>query len=276
MFNQVGGAAAEVLLKFCVVFVIAICSFAVGTFAGKKFTEDQHRLTSLETENIDRDTASVEHLEVKPENALSDEDLKSLTEEFSHEDAKKIAETVTDKHQEAEALAQQALEKLDHDMAAIEKAQQIRHKTKTVAREPQAEQANKHVATNTHKTAEKKVDHTTMVAERIATNQQHVVVTPKKEVSRIPASYPSLQASSALGKYTVQVASYKSEEEAKSFAEDLTKKGLAAYYVKAELKGQTWYRVSVGSFAGQDEANKHLQTIYQEAKLKGFVTRISQ
>ncbi|MCB0347737.1 MAG: SPOR domain-containing protein [Bdellovibrionales bacterium] len=270
MFNQVGGAAAEVLLKFCVVFVIAICSFAVGTFAGKKFTEDQYRLSTLETEHVDRDTASVGHLDTKPENALSEEDLQSLTEEFSNEDAKKIAETVTDKHKDAEALAEQALEKLDEEMKALEK-------TKSAHAEPRKPQAEHgHAEKAEHAQAAKTVDHTTMVAERIATNQQHVVVAPKKEVSRIPASYPSLQAASSLGKFTVQVASYKSEDEAKAFADDLTKKGLAAYYVKAELKGQTWYRVSIGSFTGQDEANKHLQKIYQDAKLKGFVTRISQ
>lgn len=265
MFNQVGGAAAEVLLKFCVVFVIALCSFAVGTFAGKKFTEDQHRLASLESENTDREVASVAALDTKPTNALSDEDLKSLTEEFSQEGVAKIEHAVGDTHKEAEALAQQALEKLDAEMKQIEKTKEMAQPTdkSAAARQPQQEQV-------------KKVDQTTLVAERIATNQEKILTVPKKEVSRIPASLPTLAAASAAGKYTVQVASYKSEDEAKVFAEDLVKKGFAAYYVKAALKGQTWFRVSIGSFSGQEEANKHLQKVYSEAKLKGFVTKIAQ
>lgn len=259
MFNQVGGAAAEVLLKFCVVFVIALSSFAVGTFAGKKFTEDQVRLSAIDIESADRGLASVAKLDVKPSDVLSEEDLKSLTEEFSHEGAQQIQANVSDKQKEAEALAQQALEKLDHEMKVIDKVQKSMETT--------SPQANA-------QPSEKKLDQTTLVAERIATNQDKIVVAPKKEVSRIPASYPAI--GSSVGKYTVQVASYKSEAEAKAFAEDLVKKGLTAYYVKAELKGQPWYRVSIGSFNGQDEANKYLQKIYQEAKLKGFVTRIAQ
>jgi cell division protein FtsN len=266
MFNQVGGAAAEVLLKFCVVFVIALCSFAVGTFAGKKFTEDQHRLSSLEAENADREVASVGDLEVKPENALSDADLKSLTEEFSSEGAKNIEATVSDSHKEAEALAEQALQKLDEEMKHIDKTKNSVNNDKSAElRQPQAAGA-----------AVKTVDHTTLVAERIANNQDKVIVIPKKEVSRVPSSLPTIAASSAMGKFTVQVASYKTELEAKAFTEDLVKKGLAAYFIKAELKGQTWYRVSIGSFAGQEEANSHLQKIYKEAKLKGFVTKITQ
>lgn len=268
MFNQVGGAAAEVLLKFCVVFVIALCSFAVGTFAGKKFTEDQHRLSSLESENADREVASVGDLDVKPTNALSDADLKSLTEEFSQDEAKNIEAAVGDKHKEAEALAQQALEKLDEEMKTIEKTKDAAHNN-VDTRQPLA-------AVSATKTLEKNVDHTTLVAQRVAANQAQVISIPKKEVSRLPSSLPVIAASSAAGKFTVQVASYKTEAEAKAFTEDLVKKGLEAYYIKAELKGQTWFRVSIGSYTGQEEANSQLQKIYKEAKLKGFVTKIAQ
>jgi cell division septation protein DedD len=272
MLNQVGGAAAEVLLKFCVVFVIALCSFAVGTFAGKKFTEDQYRLSSLESgHHGDREMASVAKVEEKPDNVLSEEDLKSLTEEFSHDDAKKIEASIGDKQKEAEALAQQALDKLEEEMKVMDKKDAHHDATAKGAEVRQPQTMHLEAKLQPH---EKKLDHTTLVAERIATNQEKVVVAPKKEVSRIPSSLPVMQAATALGKYTVQVGAYKSEEEAKILADDLMKKGLPAYYVKAELKGQTWYRVSVGTFADQDEANKNVQKVYQEAKLKGFVTKI--
>lgn len=267
MKNEVGGAAAEVLLKFTMVFVIAICAFAVGTFAGKKFTEDQHRLSMLDQNNEtsgDRGTASIAPLEVKPSNRLTEEDIRNLTEEFSIAESREIEAALNNEQAQAEALAQKALEQLEKDMKKIEAQKKAKPESSARAlASPEISKKNKQAA-----------DVSTLVAERLVVNEDKVVVAPTQAERRQPASLPAVQAASAVGKFTVQLASYRTEDEAVRFAEELKSKGYTAFYLEAQVNGQTWYRVSVGMFATQTSANEFMQELYQEAKLKGFVTRV--
>ncbi len=57
------------------------------------------------------------------------------------------------------------------------------------------------------------------------------------------------------GKFTVQVASYREEEDARELAAGLTRKGYRAFVTAAEVPGKgTWYRVRVGRFGTRKEA----------------------
>ncbi len=88
-------------------------------------------------------------------------------------------------------------------------------------------------------------------AERVASGQ---APTAKKPVDpRAPQRLPDAVGSTQVA-YTVQVASYPNQEEALKHANDLVKKGYPAFHVPAEIKGKTWYRVSVGSFKNSSEA----------------------
>jgi len=107
----------------------------------------------------------------------------------------------------------------------------------------------KHAKTDSHKSMKK---------DGPATAALHVIndESPTKDhkKTRTPTSILPSVASSAIGKYTVQVASYATETEAKSHAADLKGKGFSAFYIPATIKGKTWYRVSVGLFINHRSA----------------------
>jgi cell division septation protein DedD len=82
-------------------------------------------------------------------------------------------------------------------------------------------------------------------------------------------------ASTSIGKYTVQVASYPDETEAKKHASSLEGKGFSAFYIPAKVKGNTWYRVSVGLFNNQSTANSFRKDLMKQADIKSaIVTKI--
>lgn len=60
------------------------------------------------------------------------------------------------------------------------------------------------------------------------------------------------------GKYTIQIGSFKTEEEAKETAENLISKGYPAFETTAHIPGKgTWYRVRIGTFKTINEAKTY-------------------
>lgn len=98
---------------------------------------------------------------------------------------------------------------------------------------------------------------------------------PREE--RLPSSLPKDVAQFAVGKFTVQVAAYPLEAEAQRMASDLREKGYSAFYVPANVKGQVFYRVSVGQFATQKEAQTYRTDFLAKSKIgSAIVQRISE
>ena len=65
----------------------------------------------------------------------------------------------------------------------------------------------------------------------------------------------------AHGAYTIQVASYKTLDDALAQMVILDKKGIAAYRASVKIKGKTWYRVRVGTFADYKGARARLEKL---------------
>lgn len=267
--NERGGAKTDTLIKLVLIFFISLLSFSVGTFVGKQFSDSQHRLASLggkghgDHDSADRDTASIPpgHTEVKPEDALTDDDINKLSEEFADNDhGSKVKDLVAktghddhghdkghhdsakDSHAEAKgakAPVKPAHTKDDHGHSAEAKGH---------------DKAEKHGHSN-------KADHDS-AAHRVAEGKTPVAPVKATE-SRVPSSLPSAVAGSSVGKFTVQVSSYKTEEEARKAAEALKAKGLSAFYVSADVSGTQWYRVSVGTFASRQEAVQYRSTLLE-------------
>jgi septal ring-binding cell division protein DamX len=100
---------------------------------------------------------------------------------------------------------------------------------------------------------------------------------PKAPVSRMPTNYPKEQLGSAIGKYTVQLSSHPTEDEAKAKAKEYRDKGYSAFYVPAPIKGKTWYRVSVGQFTTADEAKKYKSSLSKDSVFaSAIVQKITQ
>jgi hypothetical protein len=75
------GSKTDVVVKLVLVFFIALLSFSIGTFVGKKFSDNQHKMATLEPghvgeESQDRGIASVspEASDMKPGKALTDDE----------------------------------------------------------------------------------------------------------------------------------------------------------------------------------------------------------
>lgn len=66
--------------------------------------------------------------------------------------------------------------------------------------------------------------------------------------------------SSMSGKYTIQLGSYNSAEDAKQFAEGFTVRGYSPIINEVKIQGKgTWYRVSLGLFSNLEEAKAYIK-----------------
>jgi len=77
--------------------------------------------------------------------------------------------------------------------------------------------------------------------------------------------------------YTVQVAAYRTEEEAQEHVQSLVDKGFPAFLFKKDLKGERWFRVNIGSFKTKREALKYEKALKKQTWIKkSFIRRISR
>ena len=81
------------IIELTLVFFISLFSFSIGTFVGKKYSDNQHRLSQLEpTKNETAESAQINpevghSPEVVTEDTLSDADVAQLAEEFSTDES---------------------------------------------------------------------------------------------------------------------------------------------------------------------------------------------
>lgn len=254
----------DVVMKLVLVFFISLLSFSVGTFVGKKFSDNQYKLSKFEPNkqkenlkqeieeehamDIDRSASEESHRDpssvppdatsIKPSSPINQNDIAKLAEEFVKDDGTLMQKST--QHQETEKKTS---------------ALPVYQETHTVVKSP---------ITDPSVAAQNKLGIAPLdPADRIANNlpPEPIIIEPASD-DRIPSSLPRELASSPLGKFTVQIASFPSETEAQKKASELKSKGYAAFYIKAKVKdtkGNTekiWYRVSVGLFTTSKDADK--------------------
>lgn len=246
------------VVKLAIVFFISLLSFSVGTFVGKKYSDNQHQMAALEPQENsthgEREVASVgEHDGEKKDTAMTDEEIAKLAQEFVAD------ETATEKsaagHGDAKAEGHGEAAAENEKFAASEPAMTATHD------EEPTNPAKKSGVEKAHGATEKPVSKSTV----------------SDSSERVPSSLPKNVAQYAVGKFTVQIASYADEAEAQKTASDLKNKGYSAFYVPASINGKTWYRVSVGQFATQKEAQSYRSEFISSSKLStAIVQKISQ
>lgn len=222
-------AKTDVVVKLVLVFFISLLSFSIGTFVGKKFSDNQYRLAQLEPTTEDRGIASIpkDTLEVKPSDTLTDEEIAKLAEEF-----------VT-----------------DDESPVMEKAPEP--STETVAEV--AESSKPEVLPAAQAVAAGKAPSATAKSET--------------QAAQIPTSLPRQIASSPAGKYTVQVAAYAEEKEAQILSANLKSKGYSAFYVPANVKGRTWYRVGIGLFNSTQDAQSYRKDLLGKSVVSSAIVQ---
>lgn len=233
------GSKTDVVVKLVLVFFVCLLSFSIGTFVGKKFSDNQHKIAKFEPEAAERSVAS--EGDEKSRAAMSDEEFAKLAEEFVADDEKQAGnETAKDR---APAKAD------EHAKDAMVKP--------ATADKPDAKSPPM------------------KVAEKVALNQKPEVKAAAAATTeeRIPKSLPVEIGASAIGKYTVQVGSYANEEEAKKRTEAFKEQTFSAFYVEANINGKSWYRVSLGLFNTQKDAENYMKDLLERKKVASAIVQ---
>ena len=80
-----------------------------------------------------------------------------------------------------------------------------------------------------------------------------------------------------VGRFTINVASFKKKVRAERFMEKLNKKGYKAFVAEASIpKKGTWYRVSVGRFPSRGEAEALARALKEKEGLDSFVRELKE
>ena len=289
--SENGSSKADTLIKVVLVFFISLLSFSVGTFVGHQFSKSEQRRMALEGEyKAERGVASVDGSanEVDDEK-ISEKEVESLTEEFVNKEKAGVKEPVDDtksevgehsEHKEdskAEANGYKVyprVKKGDEKSVTVEK-----HAAPTAKHDTHAHQADHagYAKPEAHaapakapgKAAPNK-DGATEAADKVSKGE---APTDGKKEARKPSSALPAVASSAIGKYTVQVASYAEENEAKTHAATLKGKGWSAFYVPATVQGRTWYRVSVGIYDSSKAATEARSQFMKDTSSKSALVQ---
>ncbi len=230
------------MLKLALVFFISLLSFSIGTYVGKKYSDNQYKLSQLEpnkkeslahTTEFATNSESEEHGEAKHETKhegdsqnLTDSEVAKIAEEFASEPAAEAA----------------------HDEKVIQTTDGDEREIKTIADKP---------AVHTAKAMPAK----TTTVTRPATERVPSSLPPAKDVT--PAHF------------TVQIGSFPTETDAQKMTKDLLGKGIKTSYVPAQVNGQTYYRVNVGLFGSAKEATDYKKEFLEKTKMSSaFVQKV--
>lgn len=238
------GSKTDAVVKLVLVGFVCLLSFSIGTFVGKKFSDNQHRLAKFEpghgAHDETRGVASIPDASRGKNATLTDDEIAQLAEEF-----------VSDDESPGDVKAEAKPEVKSEEKAAPKVAEAAPKAADVSAKAPPVPAA-----------AKKPTEEPLKVAKAIATDKAVAPPAVDPGKSRIPSSLPRNLASSPIGKFTVQVGAYPTEDEATKQTERLKKQGHSAFFVEAKVKNgdktQTWYRVSVGLFATKKEAETRL------------------
>ena len=266
MAKKASGSGADTIIKLVLIFFISLLSFSVGTFVGKQVSDADYRRAAIEGEydHFQADAGSEEKSE-----AISEDEIASLTEEFVNTEKRELASD-NSKNKEAPKTADHKNTKNKDDHKAESKAGKDGYKKygKAVPSKAMKEKA----VAQKELMKEDKGHSVEKAARRVASGKAPAKATTE---SRKPTSVLPGVASSAVGKYTVQVASYADEGEAKAHSAKLKSKGWNAFYIPADVKGRTWYRVSVGLFSTTASAEKFKSELKKEANISSaYVQKI--
>jgi cell division protein FtsN len=276
MGKESGSSRTDTIVKVMLIFFISLLSFSVGTFVGKQVSDSDHRRLALENEGKEgREVASDANTEGGAAK-VSEKDVENLAEEFVNKEkgAEHTAAAEGEKGSAGEAKeGADGYKNYGHTEKSEVKLETKPENKAEAKTETKSESMTKASAKMDAKPAEHKMtaaDATHTAAEKVA---QNMAVTDGKPEERKPTSVLPSVAGSAIGKFTVQVASYGTEVEAKSHAGELKTKGWNAFYIPATIDGKTWYRVSVGLFNNANSAKSFRNDFVKESNSKTAIVQ---
>ncbi len=245
------------MIKLALVFFVSLLSFSIGTYVGKKYSDNQHKLSLLEpkketpvkSEEFASDTTEMDKTHAPTDGeiasgaqkpaALTDSEVAKIAEEFATEDAaaeEKLVATIDPQEKELKTITETAPAKPTVAKAAVKPVAKLLPAATTQA------------AVQKIKQMEARAE------ERIPAS-----ITPKTEVAPLH--------------FTVQVGSFPTEVEAEKMTKELQSKGYKTTFVPAKINGQMWFRVNVGLFGTVKEAQDYKKEFLEKTKLSSAIVQ---
>jgi cell division protein FtsN len=267
----------DTMIKLALVFFVSLLSFSVGTYVGKKYSDNQHKLALLEpkTDHAGVNTKSEEFAsdvaaetdhttkvtdevmvanDAKP-TALTDSEVAKIAEEFATDEGTTDEKIVGSVDAEEKTVGSvDAEEKILESIADSSLTNQAPVKVNTAT------------ATATPKAAK---------AASEVTSHAPVVEKTKQlaEEERVPASIPAKKEEITPMHFTVQVGSFPTQDEAEKMTKELQTKGYKTTFVPAKVNGQLWYRVNVGLFGTIKEAQDYKKEFLEKTKVSSAIVQ---
>jgi len=256
------------MIKLALVFFICLLSFSIGTYVGKKYSDNQYKLSQLEPNKKDAHDTSGTEFAANTDSEGHGEAAHGATAEHGekHEgDSQKLTDSEVAKI--AEEFANDSSESA-HEGKTIPSTDDDEKPIKSIAVEKPAHGAT---AAPTHAAAAIKPmpAKTTVAATATAAHDREPSSVPAKETAT------AKETTSAGAHYTVQIGSFPSEADAQKMTKEMLAKGIKTSYVAAQVKGQTYFRVNVGLFGTAKEADEYKKDFLEKTKLtSAFVQKV--
>jgi DedD protein len=231
----------DTMVKLALVFFVSLLSFSIGTYVGKKYSDNQHKLALLEPKTEPTVGASTNHEEFASDaTAETDKAHKAVDEVMTTNDAKPVALTDSEVAKIAEEFATEENTTEEKVVGTIEAEEKT---LGTITPQAAAVEKIKQMATE----------------------------------ERVPASLPVKKEVVTPLHFTVQVGSYPTQDEAEKMTKELQTKGYKTTFVPAKVNGQLWYRVNVGLFGTIKEAQDYKKEFLEKTKVSSaIVQRVQQ
>lgn len=241
----------DTMIKLALVFFVSLLSFSIGTYVGKKYSDNQHKLSLLEpkketpapkVDEFASDTAETEKNHGLEESEIASNEQKPAA--LTDSEVAKIAEEFASEDTAAEEKLVATVDPQEKELKTITETPSAKSTVKNVQAAPPVNQA----AVQKTKAVE------ILVEERIPAS-----IAPKKEVTTIH--------------FTVQIGSFPTQAEAEKMTSELQAKGYKTTFVPAKINGQTWFRVNVGLFGTVKEAQDYKKEFLEKTKLASAIVQ---
>lgn len=287
------------MIKLALVFFVSLLSFSIGTYVGKKYSDNQHKLALLEPKTQSPAEVSPKAEEFASDSAATEADPahKATEEVMAANDGKPTALTDSEVAKIAEEFATEEEPTTEDKLVGTIDGEEKSVGTITDANVGTTHSARKTAAVTTAKAAPSAAPNTlpTKVAAITQSTKTPAVPAPEavknteaaqaaalakiKQMAaeeRVPASIPVKKDVVPLH-FTVQVGSFPTQAEAENMTKELSSKGYKTTFVPAKVNGQLWYRVNVGLFGTIKEAQDYKKEFLEKTKVSSaIVQRVQQ
>ena len=263
------------IIELCLVFLVSILSFSIGTYVGKKYSDNQHKLALLDpnykhesvaTETTSHTTAADAHV---TENHANESTTATAKTEANDDHGNPIKANITDSTPITDAdvakMAEEFSEENTEDLVDTSKADsgsivKTINEDGSMAEDPKPK---KDVTKPSVKKAAK-VSGETMVREVANISERAKSIT--QDIKNTDES-----ATDVKSQYTVQVGAFPSPAEAEKIASSLQARGYKATHSVATINGKTWYRVQVGLFSSLQDAQIYKKELVEQNRLTSAI-----